>query len=99
MGLGWIFFAMRQKLRKVPGKSFFIARGARGLHLHHRLHSAGLHPDLALAGWRVAARGELTGFIFTIDCTPLASDWHLALAGCWVAARALSKHKTQKLKL
>jgi hypothetical protein len=41
---------------------------------------------LALAEWRVAARGELEGFIFTIDCTLPASDRHLALAGCRVAA-------------
>ena len=38
----------------------------------------------------MAARGELSGSIFTIDCTLLASALHLALAGlagCREAAR------------
>ncbi len=50
-------------------------------------NKAAFSRHLASAGCRVEARGEPTSFIFTVDCTLLASARLLASAGCRVAAR------------
>ena len=58
--------------------------------------SPGTWPRLGVGHSRGAARGELAGFIFTIDCTLRASDRHLASAGCRGEARRSEERRVGK---